>query len=418
MMSEACNSAIVIGGGIAGCSSAYALAQRGWQVTLIEREPQLALGASGNPLGVLYARLTGSQTILNDLALSSFKHSVNLLQNLQLSKDDYQACGVLQLSFNARELERHESLIDKNRENDDSQNITQYLNQAEASEIAGIALNFGGLYMKSAGWVNPRVYCHALANHPNIKILYSSNAIVLNQQHNQWRVTDAQQVVAEATIVIIANALDAKQLSQTQHLPLIAVRGQITLMPSNDMSSTLKPLKTVVCADSHISPAINGTHHLGTTFSPNDNTANIRMEDHMKNLSALCKISAEMNTVVINTAPKNIEFLNMLKGRVGWRCQTPDYLPLAGPLMDAQQLSKQPPRYNADVASLPWLTGLYVNAGHGSKGLITAPYCAKLIAEHITHQPLSEPKNMLNALNPNRFLLREMGLKQLAKIIR
>ena len=66
------NNAIVIGGGIAGCSSAYALAQRGWHVTLIEQAATLAAGASGNPLAVLYARLTGSASSLNALSLASF----------------------------------------------------------------------------------------------------------------------------------------------------------------------------------------------------------------------------------------------------------------------------------------------------------------------------------------------------------
>src|SRR5574340_886234 len=46
-------SAIVIGGGIAGCAAAHALAQRGVQVTLLERAPRLATAASGNPRGIL-----------------------------------------------------------------------------------------------------------------------------------------------------------------------------------------------------------------------------------------------------------------------------------------------------------------------------------------------------------------------------
>ena len=60
--------AIVIGAGIAGCASAYALAQRGWQVTLLERHQDIAQEASGNPRGVLYPRLASHSTA-QDLSL-------------------------------------------------------------------------------------------------------------------------------------------------------------------------------------------------------------------------------------------------------------------------------------------------------------------------------------------------------------
>ncbi|MEI6228264.1 MAG: FAD-dependent oxidoreductase, partial [Methylophilaceae bacterium] len=42
--------AVIIGAGIAGCSTAYALAQRGIRITLIERNAEIANEASGNPL--------------------------------------------------------------------------------------------------------------------------------------------------------------------------------------------------------------------------------------------------------------------------------------------------------------------------------------------------------------------------------
>ena len=56
------NTAIVIGGGIAGCSTAYALAQRGIKVTLLERNTAIASEASGNPQAMLYPRLSGDDT--------------------------------------------------------------------------------------------------------------------------------------------------------------------------------------------------------------------------------------------------------------------------------------------------------------------------------------------------------------------
>ena len=103
-----------------------------------------------------------------------------------------------------------------------------------------------------------------------------------------------------------------------------------------------------------------------------------------------------------------------MQGRVAWRSATPDYMPLAGQLLDDEKLRAKPPRYNANPADLPWLKGLYVNAGHGSKGMITAPICGELIACLICNSALPTDTKLASRLNPSRFLLRELGLKQLA----
>jgi tRNA 5-methylaminomethyl-2-thiouridine biosynthesis bifunctional protein len=104
-----------------------------------------------------------------------------------------------------------------------------------------------------------------------------------------------------------------------------------------------------------------------------------------------------------------------VSGRVALRCATPDYLPMAGPLLDNAALSANPPRYNADPAILPWLAGLYVNTGHGSKGLINAPLCAEMIACAINGEPAPVDVKLLAALDPNRFMLRKLGLKRLVQ---
>jgi len=57
---------------------------------------------------------------------------------------------------------------------------------------------------------------------------------------------------------------------------------------------------------------------------------------------------------------------------------------------------------------MPWLAGLYINAGHGSKGLITAPLGAELLAAQISGEPLPVSQYVAAGLEPNRFFLRDM----------
>lgn len=50
--------ALVIGAGLAGCHTARALAERGWEVEVLERGEAIAGEGSGNPQGLLYAKLS------------------------------------------------------------------------------------------------------------------------------------------------------------------------------------------------------------------------------------------------------------------------------------------------------------------------------------------------------------------------
>ena len=98
--------AIVIGGGIAGCSTAYALAKRGIAVTLIEQHDQLATEASGNPIAALYPKLSIKPSAQSTLALQGFSFTLNLLKQLPNNADFFHACGQIQLAYDAREQAR------------------------------------------------------------------------------------------------------------------------------------------------------------------------------------------------------------------------------------------------------------------------------------------------------------------------
>lgn len=391
--------AIVIGGGIAGTATSRALASRGWQVTLIERHAEIAAEASGNPLGILYPRLAGQDIALSRLAQHGYLYTLRLLQRLHLPADTHDGCGMLQLAFNGKEAQRCHAVAARGLPAD----LVRWVEAAEASEIAGVALPHGGLYFPSAGWVNPPALCRVLAHHPDIDIQACKHALTLQQHGDLWQVSDAHGLLAAAPVVVIAAANASADFSQTAHLPLESVRGQLSLIAQNVAS---EKLKVVVCSDGYISPAVDGMHCLGATFTPEEASADVKQQDHLANLALLKAISPAMYAA----APQQ-----PMQGRVAFRCATPDYLPMAGPVLDHAALTARPPRPNADPASLPWLNGLYVNTGHGSKGLINAPFCAELLASAICGEPSAADAKLLAALDPNRFLLRRMGLKKLVQ---
>lgn len=391
--------AIVIGGGIAGCSTAYAFAKRGIAVTLIERHKKLAQEASGNPLAMLYPKLNIKPTPTNMLALQGFTFTLDLLKQLPDFGNYFDACGQIQMAFNAREQAKQTAL---SQAPETGALKFQLLNAEEASAIAGIPLKTGGLYLPQAGWVKPQALCEALCSNPLISVFTSTEALAINKQEGFWQVSQAKQQQLEAEIVVICNANDIKQFPQCASTAITLVRGQINWFKSSVES---EKIKVIICSDHHLSPAVEGWHCVGTSYAPNDLHTEISPADTQQNLNALHKIAPEIYN---HLDAKSVQ------ARVSWRSQTLDYMPLAGQLLDEEQMRKNLPRYNAEPARLPWLNGLYVNAGHGSKGMITAPLCGELIAGLATNRHLVTSPQLASKLNPSRFLLRELGLKQLA----
>jgi tRNA 5-methylaminomethyl-2-thiouridine biosynthesis bifunctional protein len=397
--------AIVIGAGIAGAASAYAMANRGWQVTLIDRHSDIAQEASGNLVGIIYPRLTGQDTAMHKLALSGYLHTIRLIQSLNLSATEFNACGVLQLAFDAQELKRCLTVAARNLPED----TVRYVDNTEVSELAGTALSQSGLFFPAAGWVNPVALCHALTKNKLIHKTLNCNIQVIKKVDGQWQVWSSNQhgekLVAEAPVLILANANEANKFGMSSHLSLQGVRGQISLLPRQ---SGAKDIKTVICTDGYVSPSANGQNALGATFSPNDISLDVRDTDHLANLNMLKKMAPKFYQEAKAGIPS-------ITGRAALRAATIDYLPMAGPLLDQNALKQHPPRHNADPLSLPWLEGLYVNAGHGSKGLTHASICAEMIATSICGEPSPGDAKLLAALDPNRFLLRKMGLKALVQ---
>ncbi len=70
--------AVVIGAGIAGCQMAWHLAQKGWDITLIERNEKIANEASGNPAGVISPKMTSKPSAGEDFYTQSFQYTLTI----------------------------------------------------------------------------------------------------------------------------------------------------------------------------------------------------------------------------------------------------------------------------------------------------------------------------------------------------
>jgi tRNA 5-methylaminomethyl-2-thiouridine biosynthesis bifunctional protein len=393
-------SALVIGAGLAGCATAASLAARGWQVTLLERHSAIAQEASGNPQGVLYLKLSAHHTSLSRLIVSGYGHSRRLLEQLQKGTD-WDNCGVLQLAFDAKEAQRQTQLAAAF-----PTNLLTNLDRSAAEVKAGIPLPAGGLFYPEAGWVHPPALCALLSQQPNIQLQLHQEALELRRDGDSWQAWNGEQLLASASVVVLASAAEIKGFSQSAGLPLKRIRGQISRLPATAAS---RALSTVVCAEGYVAPIRQDEHTLGASFDFNSNDLTLNSADHASNMQLLEEISPELSRA-LNAATLDPE---QLQGRAAFRCTSPDYLPIVGPLADATAFAEAYAVLSKDARQVPdtpcpWLDGLYINSGHGSRGLITAPLSGELIAAWLNNEPLPVPAVVAQACHPNRFALRTL----------
>ena len=387
--------ALVIGGGLAGCATAASLAARGWQVSLLERHAALAQEASGNPQGVLYLKLSAHGTALSQMIVAGFGHTRRLLEHLHRGVD-WDGCGVLQLAFDTKEAQRQAQLAQAF-----APDLLHLLDRDQAQARAGIALEHGGLFFPEGGWVHPPALCEWQASQTGITVLPHTHVLDLRRVDDHWQAWDGEHLLASAPVVVLAGAAEVQRFAD---LPLKRIRGQITRLPQTAESQALS---TVVCAEGYVAPPRLGEHTLGASFDFKNEDLTPTAADHAGNLTMLHDISTDLaQRLHADTLDPSV-----LQGRAAFRCTSPDYLPIVGPLADSMAFNQAYAVLRKDARSVPdtpcpWLDGLYVNSGHGSRGLITAPLSAELLAAWLDDEPLPVPRSVADACHPNRFAVR------------
>ena len=399
--------ALVIGGGLAGCATAASLAARGWQVSLLERHAALAQEASGNPQGVLYLKLSAHGTALSQLIVAGFGYTRRVLEHLHRGVD-WDGCGVLQLAFDAKEAQRQAQLADAF-----APDLLHLLDREQAQARAGIALEHGGLFFPEGGWVHPPALCEWQAHRPGVRVLTHHEVLDLRRVDGQWQAWDGEQLLASAAVVVLAGAAEVKRFAASAELPLKRIRGQITRLPHTTESQALA---TVVCAEGYVAPPRLGEHTLGASFDFTNEDLTPTAAEHADNLGLLNEISTDLarrlHADTLDPAT--------LQGRAAFRCTSSDYLPIVGPLADSPAFTEAYASLRKDARSVPnidcpWLDGLYINSGHGSRGLITAPLCGELLAAWLDNEPLPVSRSVAEACHPNRFAVRGLVRSNTAK---
>jgi tRNA 5-methylaminomethyl-2-thiouridine biosynthesis bifunctional protein len=396
-------SALIVGGGLAGCTTAAALARRGIAVTLLERGA-LSNGGSGNDQGVLYTRLSRKHSALVDFALQGFLFASIFYRSMFQSgalkaQTDGELCGSFQQSRNTNDMTTlGQALIGL-------EELAQVLDAAQANEMLGINQPSAGYWYPGSGWLRPAAVCKALTTHNNIRVVKHCGDVTLKHAGGTWLASAGTELLAQATVAIVGAGTGTDAFAQCSWLPVQSIRGQITELPAAQGFSSLR---AVLCHEGYIAPAREGTHSIGATFNPTVSDSALRSCDNRDNLEKLAEAVPACRAVLDTLDPA------ALQGRVGYRCTSPDYLPIVGPAPQREEFLqnfsglRRNARQAIDSRGSYW-PGLYLNTAHGSRGLTSTPIAAELLASMICDEPLPLSRALCRALSPARFIIRDLS---------
>ena len=404
----------IIGAGLAGAICAHKLSQLGVQLDLFCTGETVADGASGNAQGGIYPQLNAELNINSEVQIASFLYARRYYDGLAAMGADFahQWCGALLLAFNPNVASRQQKLISKAQY---PEALVSGVDAIQASKLANVDVHHSALWFPLAGWISPpQLVTNLLA------IAKSSTCLNL---HTGTTVSDIQHTSQHATIsvngevlkydyVILASGANTPNLLQQTH-DFRLTRGQVESVPSTQTSQNLS---TLLCHKGYFTPAMQGQHAMGSTYVKNDVDTRYRDSEASDNLHMHRKSMGQhqwMDELILCDRTLADKF----KGRAAIRCSTPDHLPLVGQVPDlAQQAIDLANLYQAKPAQHYTLSQtsrrVYVLSGLGSRGLTTAPILAETLISEMCGKALPLPTKLLNALAPNRFLVRKLIRRQ------
>ena len=387
--------AIVVGAGLAGAAVVERLAARGWAIELIERHPRPAMGASGMPAGSFHPQVSRDDNILSRLTRAGFLYAIDAWRALETGgrRFAWAQSGVLQIARDEREEKR---MADSVRALGEPAGYVDYLPRAEAGRRTGIVARTGGLWFPSGGWVRAVELIAALldAAGPGLRFHSGRTVNALERDGNHWRArAEDGTLIAAAPVVVLANSHDAIRLVP-HGVELKRVRGQLTCLPPG----SIEPPGMVLAGAGHLIPAADGAAIVGSSYDFEDEDPEPRVSGHAGNLERL-ELLLPGSAARLDPA--------QLAGTVGFRCVTPDRLPLIGSAPDAGAARANVAARSGKWAhGLPRLNGLYGAFGYASRGLTWAALGAELIASLVGGEPLPLEGDLADAVDPARFAVR------------
>lgn len=347
---------LIYGGGLASAATAYMLRLYG-HIPFVIAPHGLGDAASGNPRGLFNPKITGAIDGIHSLfyngAYAQFIHFLGIVHPEDIA---LMPSGALHLAADADTL----SKMDQMAKSLGWESYAQVMSRSEAQDCAGIPVNSGGLFFPASGSLSPK----------KLIDFYMRDIQILPHIY--------EKDISHFDHIVVGAAQHSSGFAGLEDIPLQSIRGHISIMSETPASSSLL---THLCYGGYLSPSYQGQHVLGSTFQAWMDTPEIQSTDHTYVIDKLHQATPPFFTAA-----------DIKGGRVSFRTAAPDRMPVIGSrIVDNRKV--------------------YISTAHGSHGIITSLSAARIIAQDISHIPISVPKSVLKAISPDRFAFQEKKSK-------
>jgi tRNA 5-methylaminomethyl-2-thiouridine biosynthesis bifunctional protein len=403
--------AIVVGAGLAGASAARALAERGIAVTVIDAG--CAAGhASAAPRAVLAPYLASWQSPQTRVVAQAFMLARAVMERVGAPLNP---CGLLHPVNSDDEWGYEQSIAEWGWPTE----LLRLIAADEATRVAGTSLSNttnpeGAIFVRDAATTRPAETVRALLTHPAITLHEHAPVARLRHTDAGWHVDTESGRTFDSTIVVIATAgipaaalPDMPEALASDALPSIpfnATRGQLSTLAFDDAFAGASAVPfTVVSANGFAMPPVDGALCAGATYERERLTTGPTPHDDAVNLGHIERLLPALATCTPNR-----------RGAwAGIRTSVNDHCPVIGPVIADAQFRESFARlphgpFAAAWPDAPLLPGLFVTLAHGSRGTSTVFLAAELIADMVCGTPRCITDDLLPAVLPQRFLVREL----------
>jgi glycine oxidase len=370
--------ALIVGGGVIGIACAWRAARRGLSVCVLEREQQVASGASGVAAGMLapVGELSWGEEALLALGLASMRLWDGFAAELEADSGisaGYRRCGSLRLALDRDETEE---LQRRHRLHQQLGLESEWLLPSACRALEpGLATNVAaGVHVPHEGAADPVALCEALAAALPSRggvLELGAEVAAAEPERTGWllRLADGRELHGER-LVVAAGCWSgaAGWLPAALRTPVRPVKGEILTLRGAAGSPACE--RIVASERVYLVPRDDGRLMVGAT-----------VEDKGFDLTVTAGGVHELLREAYRVLPEIAE-LELLEARAGLRPGTPDNAPIIGRSGD-----------RGDQRAI-------VATGHYRNGILLAPVTAEAVAALLADE---RPAVEIEPFRPGRF---------------